>query len=351
MNFSVRRKQCKAVWPAIGFLALLAAMPCDAMQVDSNATRIKSELQTVVAETQTKMVKINGSGGFRGLESYQSGFCISEDGLILTAWSYVLDADVINVTLDDGQRLDGKLLGYDPRLEIAVLKVDASGLAHFNLDAGIEVKAGARILAFSNLYRVATGDEPVSVQRGYVAGVTKLSARKGATQSVYQGDAYLLDAITNNPGASGGAIVDRQGRLIGMIGKELRDAELGTWLNFAIPIDVINASVQEIRSGKMIVQNDAGQRKPTEPMTLDLIGTILVPNVVNRTPPFIDRVVPGSASEKAGLQADDLIISIDGRLTPGIKEVQSQLESIDRDAKFEMTIRRGKSFEVIEIRL
>jgi S1-C subfamily serine protease len=58
----------------------------------------------VIAEVQPKMVKIYGAGGFRGLQSYQSGFLISEQGHILTAWSYVLDTDFLAVTLNDGQR-------------------------------------------------------------------------------------------------------------------------------------------------------------------------------------------------------------------------------------------------------
>ena len=63
----------------------------------------------------------------RGLEPYQSGMVISADGHILTAWSYVLDTDYITVTLDDGRKYQGELKGYDPRLEIAVLKRDKYG--------------------------------------------------------------------------------------------------------------------------------------------------------------------------------------------------------------------------------
>lgn len=311
--------------------------------------RPTGSFQDVVRSTQTRMVKITGGGGFRGLEAYQSGCCISDDGLVLTSWSYVLDADAVKVTLNDGQRFEGKLVGYDPELELAVLKIDASGLPHFNLDAAVAAKAGARILAFSNLYGVATGDEPVSVQRGSISAVTKLAARKGAFDSVYQGQVYLLDAITNNPGAAGGVIVDRRGRLLGMIGKEVRDSNLGTWLNFAIPIEILNGSVQEIRNGKMIVQRETNQRKPTEPMSLSLLGMVLIPDVVKQTPPYVDRVVSGSVAAKAGIQADDLIIGIDGKLAPSVKEVLKLLEYVDRDARLQLTIRRGNTFEAIEL--
>lgn len=307
--------------------------------------------RNVVRQVQAKMVKIVGGGGARGWEPYQSGFCISENGYILTAWSYVLEAEVVSVTLDDGQRYDGKLVGYDPQLEIAVLKIDTNGLSHFKIDSAVPAKLGARVLAFSNLYGVATGNEPVSVQSGVVSAVVKLASRRGAFETAYSGQVYLVDAVTNNPGAAGGVICDRKGRLLGMIGKEFVDAKLGTWLNFAIPIEALANSVSEIRSGNLIVQDLTQSRKPSEPMTLDLLGIVLVPDVVDRTPPFIDRVVPGSAADRLGLRSDDLVISIDGQLCPSSKKLNEFLEYVDRDAKMKLSVRRGREFLELSVDL
>src|SRR5262245_36115917 len=101
------------------------------------------------------MVKIFGAGGLRGLESYQTGFLISAAGHVLTVWSYVLDSDVITVILDDGRKFDSKLVGADPRLEIAILKIEAADLPHFELREAVEGQPGTRVLAFSNLFGVA----------------------------------------------------------------------------------------------------------------------------------------------------------------------------------------------------
>ncbi|MFK7769271.1 MAG: S1C family serine protease [Mariniblastus sp.] len=306
---------------------------------------------STVAQTQPKMVKIVGSGGFEGLEPYQSGFLISKDGLVLTVWSYVLDSDVVKVTLNDGQKFDATLVGYDPRIEIAILKVNADDLTSFNLDEAIESTPGNRILAFSNLYGVATGNEPTSVQHGIVSAKTKLSARRGAFDSTYQGDVYVLDAVTNNPGAAGGAITDRRGRLIGLIGKELRNSKTNSWLNFAVPISQLTTSIEKIRSGEMVVRTKDQRRKPTEPITMDLAGIVLVLDIVSRTPPYIDRVVADSVAAKAGLLADDLIIEVNGQMTPSRKELEERLSYIDRDSDLNLTIQRGKEFKSIEIRL
>jgi len=284
-----------------------------------------ASFRNVVRQVQSKLVKIVGGGGVQGWGSYQSGVCISEDGYILTSWSYVL--------------------------EVAVLKIDANGLSHFKLDSAVTAKLGARVLAFSNLYGVATGDEPVSVQTGVLSAKTKLSSRRGAFESAYNGDVYLVDAIINNPGANGGVLCDRKGRLLGVIGKELRDSSLDTWLNFAIPISSIATSVQEIRDGRMIVQDRSGQRKPSEPMSLNLMGVVIVPNVVDRTPPFIDRIVAGSAASEADLRPDDLIISINNKLCPSVKDLEEELEYIDRDSKLRLTIRRNNDFIDVEISL
>ena len=94
---------------------------------------------------------------------------------------------------------------------------------------------GTRVMAFSNLFGVAVGDEPVSVQRGTISVITRLEARRGVFETPYRGPVYVLDVTTNNPGAAGGALVTRRGELIGMLGKELRNSLNNTWLNYAVP--------------------------------------------------------------------------------------------------------------------
>ena len=88
------------------------------------------------------MVKIYGAGGYRGMEAYESGMLISPDGHILTAYSYVLDTDYITVVLADGRRFEAKLLGADPRLEIAVLKIEAKQLPCFDLEKAVRAAGG-----------------------------------------------------------------------------------------------------------------------------------------------------------------------------------------------------------------
>ncbi len=302
-----------------------------------------------IAHTQPKIVKIHGAGGLRGLEAYQSGLLISAEGHVLTAWSTVLDTEYITVVLSDGRKFDAKLQGADPRLEVAVLKIDARDLPHFDLAQAVEADAGARVLAFSNLFNVAAGDEPASVQRGTIAVKTRLEARRGVFETPYTGPVYVLDVVTNNPGSAGGAVVTRRGELVGMLGKELRNALNNTWLNYATPISELRRSVDEIRSGKFVARKPEELKKPARWLTPAVLGLVLVPDVVERTPPYVDEVLPGSPAAKAGIRPDDLIILVADQLVPSCKSLRKELEYIDHEDKVKLTVLRSQ--EMLEFTL
>jgi serine protease Do len=307
-------------------------------------------LAGVIQQVEPKIVKIYGAGGFRGLEAYQSGFLISPEGHIVTAWSYVLDTEYVGVTLDDGRRFDAKLLGADPRLEVAVLKIDAADLPHFDLADSPDLPIGGRVLAFSNLFGVATGNEPASVQHGVVAVKAPLEARRGTFDTPYHGIAYILDAMTNNPGAQGGALTDRQGRLAGMLGKELRNAQTNTWLNYAIPLGELLPTIDAIRAGKFVPASaNEATAKPKHTLSAALLGLVMVPDVLDRTPPFIERVQPDSPAAQAGLWPDDLIVFVNNRLVQSCQALAADLEHIDRADKTKITVLRDQQLLEFEL--
>src|SRR4051794_2972079 len=210
----------RRMWLAIvGWIARTAIVT--AVCMGASPAIAATSFAPVIAQVQPKIVKIYGAGGFNGLAHYQSGFLISSDGLVLTAWSYVLDSDVVNVILNDGRKFKAEMKGIDPKLELAVLKIDAADLPYFELNKNAKPEEGDRVLAFSNLFGVATGDEAASVLHGVLSIQTKLEARRGIFETPYQGPVYVVDAMTNNPGAAGGALTNLHGELIAMLGKEL----------------------------------------------------------------------------------------------------------------------------------
>jgi serine protease Do len=300
----------------------------------------------VARRVQPKVVKLYGAGGFRGLESYQSGMLISPDGHILTVWSYVLDADEVTVVLDDGRRYSAKHVAADPLMEIALLKFDPGDdeVPHFELSAASTAEPGTRVLAFSNLFGIATGDESVSMLHGVVSAVAPLEARRGAFDSNFRGEVYVVDAAANNPGAAGGALTDSQGRLLGMLGKELRGSLTGTWLNYAMPVAAFSPTVEDMLAGRFTPSEPAEADRPDNPLSLAALGIVLVPDVVTRTPPYIDRVIPDSAAAGARLRPDDLVVMIDTQVAASCREVNRLVERVERDAEVRIAVLRDEEF-------
>lgn len=303
----------------------------------------------VVRTAQEKVVKIYGAGGVPGLESYQSGIIVSPDGHILTAWSTVLDADVVTVVTTQGQRFEAKMLGMDPKLEIAILKAEASELPFFSLKDLPKPEVGTRVLAVSNLFGIATGNELPSVQKGSLLAMSDLKERRGKSGVIYQGPIYVVDAMTNNPGAAGGALTDWNGNLIGLIGKELRDPQSNFWLNYAIPITELQSSISALIEGKSVAtQTEMAQVE--NPHELVRLGIILVPDVLSKTPAYIDRVLPDSPAAKAGLMVDDLIIMVGNQRIDAQIRLRTLLQSIDQDDALDVMVQRGSEIVPVKLR-
>jgi len=315
---------------------VLMACPLNFWLIPSSL--LAQDLSAVASQAQAKVVKIYGSGGYAGLEDYQSGCLISQEGLVLTAWSYVLDPDSILVVDHLGQKSDATLVGFDPNSEIALLKTSLGANGFFELDAIRRSPSGTNVLAVSNLFKVASGNEPVSVQFGIISLTAPLAASQKATKTPYQGPVYFIDAMSNNPGSSGGALVDSQGKLLGMLGRELQQADGDFWINYAIPTDVLIERIEWIQSGRRL--DTTNQQKPLSPISPAALGILLVPRITFNTPAFIEKVSRGSPAGLAGLQANDLILKVQGQLTTNRDDVITALSAIDKFTPLQLTLRR-----------
>ncbi|MEI7458798.1 MAG: S1C family serine protease [Pirellula sp.] len=305
--------------------------------------------EAVIATSQEKVVKLYGAGGVKGLESYQSGIIIDNSGHILTSWSTVLDVNKVRVVTFDGRRLDATVVGMDPQNELAVLKVDDAGLVGFDLTNASAATTGQRVFAISNLFGIAAGNESCSAQKGVIMATTPLTTRRGKIKSLYQGRVYVLDVMTNNPGASGGALVDLKGHLVGMIGKEIRDEQAGIWLNYALPMDVVKASVERILSGTTSMQ-ESSLKAVAQPHRPSDIGITLIPDVLAKTPPFVDQVREGSAALRCGLQTNDLILLLNDQRVDSRKSLEKMLSTINRADSFYLLVQRGQELIRIHVR-
>ena len=308
--------------------------------------------QQAIEDVQPKMVKLFGAGGLKNLTGYGTGFFVSPDGHIVTIWSSLLDKDVVSVVLHDGRRFFGKVIGADPKRDLAVLKIDANNLPYIDLNSAGTAGPGALVLAFSNMFKVAVGDEPVSVQRGVISARTDLSARRGRFQIPYSGPVYVLDAVTNNPGSAGGLLTTIEGRPLAMLGREVKSSDSNTWLNYAMPLGELRAVIEDIIAGRFrrddplaSNQSSSGTFSPTD------FGIVLVPDVVYRTPAYIQTVVENSAAAKAGLKPDDLIVFANGDLVPSIRALDSVLNGLVSGDDLTLVIRRDDELVTVTFRV
>jgi len=322
----------------------------------------------VIDEALRKVVKIYGAAA-AGIHGYQSGILVSPDGYILTALTSALQANTIGVVLDNGRRFDARLAAADPVMEIALLKIPGANLPYFEtadgrrqtaaeeesseesanpLASAVYPSLGMPIYAVSNPFNIAQGNERATVQRGAIAARTLLSARRGVFETPYKGEIIVVDITTNNPGACGGALICAEsGTLLGILGKELRNNENHTWLNFAIPTEVWQGWVQDtMRDGGTITlftEQTVREREMIPEDTIKIFqdwGILFITSVSRRTPPFIDSVRVGSEAETQGILPDDLIVMVNGQITPSLAAVEHRIHQLPADEPVTLTIER-----------
>ena len=311
-------------------------------------TLFAADRNAVEAEVQSRVVKLFGAGGLAGLQGYGTGFVISPNGHIATVWSHLLDGDTVSVVLSNGKRITGKVLAAEPKLDLAVIKIEAEGLDYFDLTTIATAGPGTRIYAFSNMFKVAAGDEPLSVQHGIISARTQLTARRGRFASNYAGPVYVVDAITNNPGAAGGVLTNRDGKLLGMLGRELRDSQSQVWVNYVVPIGELAPTLQAMMQGEYTRASVVDPLAAVRNIPPRTFGMLLVPDIVFRTPAYIDEVLPGTAAEKAKLQPDDLIVFLNGKVVNSVRTLQAELNLLQPGQDAEFVIRRGSELITVK---
>lgn len=330
----------------------------------------QQEFGKVADQVNRKMVKIFGAGGFKGLASYGTGVVVSPDGHVLTAASHILDSQNVRVHLYDGRRVDNvKVVVVEPELDVALLKIDkVEDLPYFDIEKTEKqplAQAGDWVLAFSNQFQIATRNEPMSIQRGTVSSYSKLHGRRGISEAAYTGDVYFVDAITNNPGAGGGALTNRKGELLGLLGKELRNSLTDVWVNYAMPIqakvDVPDAQdpskKRTVTMAEFVRLGMKGEyKKIDKPMPVAgskiFTGIVMVPDVVKpRTPPFIEEVVANSPAHKAGLRPDDLIVYVDGELAVSVSTFVDLMSRTRPGTEITLEIRRNDKLRTFKFKV
>lgn len=268
---------------------------------------------------------------------FGTGIVVDAEGHVLTTASLLLEGRSVRAVTADGTIVPARVLRRDPRTELALLQLGNEGeaapvgLRPLPIGDSQALRRGDWVLAVSNAFRVAEGSEPCSVTLGTFAGRTLLDARRGATPVLYNGPVLLVDAITSNPGSAGGALVDLEGRLVGVLGKVVRSERTNTLLNYAIPIE---QALPLIR-GEPAYESLAEERPPGES------GIRVFEMGYRRRLVYVDRVVPDSPADRAGLRPDDLILEANGRRITSLEDYRSAVAGLRAGDELRLRVKRG----------
>lgn len=302
------------------------------------AADVPRAFSPAIERAQVRTAKIYG--GKIGREpGYATGLIVSPDGQIITASSPLLAAGQLRVVLANGMHYNGTVVRRNADLSLVLLKIDAPTPDFYDLTAPATLKQGDWVLAVSNAFGVASGREQLSVTLGVLSMRTNLDARRGLQDFDYRGDALILDAITSNPGASGGAVVDVDGKLAGMLGRIIESRGTGTRLSYAVPTDVL---------ARFVADKVETSSQATVAQAFDL-GIRLFALSGNKAAPYIDRVVENSPAAIAGLKPDDLVLEVAGHRVTHVSDFKRIVQSLPTDKPVNISVKRKN--EIIEAKL
>ena len=314
-----------------------------------------ADTAAVTTDPGQAVVKLFGAG-IGNLDSYGTGILISPEGHMITVWNHLIHTGYLTAVTADGRRYQPDVTGTSAEHDLAVLKLQADPVDTFpyiDRTTAVRPPPGTQVRAFSNMFHVATGNEPVSVIHGIIAADVRLQAGFGRWQFPLKSPVLILDAITNNSGAAGGLVTDTAGRPVGMIGRELRHRDSGAWVNYAVPFETLNPVIDAILSGRTIEstqQTEKATPVSDRRLTADW-GLTLLPDVLRETPAWIDQVVPGSVADRAGLRRGDLVVLINDQVVRSSRELRHHLGGLRSGLPVTMMVRRDDVLIPITIRV
>ncbi len=237
-------------------------------------------------------------GGPREFQSQSlgSGFIINADGYILTNAHVVQSADEITVRLTDKREFKAKVIGSDRRTDIALIKIDATGLPVVKFGDPNKLKVGEWVVAIGSPF-------------GFDNTVTKgIVSAKGRSLPQENFVPFIQTDVAVNPGNSGGPLFNMRGEVVGINSQIYSRTGGFMGLSFAIPIDVANDIAQQLRTSGKITRGRIGV--VIQPVTKELADGFGLPKPQGA---LVNSVEKGGPAEKAGIEAGDVILRFDGK--------------------------------------
>ncbi len=296
-------------------------------------------LKPSVVEVQTEIMT---TGSFFGQSIGQgagSGVVLSSDGYIATNYHVIKGANSIKVITTDSKEYKADVVGFDETHDLAVIKIDASGLSPVTIADSSSVRVGDTAIAIGNPLGTLGG----TVTTGIVSALDREIEVEGQTMVLMQTNAAV------SPGNSGGGLFNINGELIGIVNAK-SSAEYVEGLGFAIPSDIVSEITADIMENQTTVRASNGPIFGITVVTVSDSETAASYNV-SRFGVYIVAVTRGYGGDKAGLEVGDYIVSVDGTAISDASEITEILSQHEAGEKLELQIIRNGRIMTFNVEL
>ena len=314
------------------------------VQVKKVDGQTKMDPATVYASVVNSAVSINCSATSTNIFGQQtqtassgSGFIITEDGYVVTNYHVVSGASSVQVTLYNGDTYDATVIGGDSDYDVAVLKINASGLQPVTLGESADVNVGDTVLAIGN----PLGELTFSMSQGIVSSCDRAINVDGTPFNMIQVDCSI------NPGNSGGPLVNLYGEVVGIVSAKYSSYSSTTveGLGFAIPISDVRSIITDI------MENGAVTDKAYMAITAGTMNEQMAAqfNIDVTEGVFVYSVVEGGAGEKAGLRLGDVITKMGDKTLTSRQDLSAAMKGYRAGDTVTLTVYRGGQYIEVEL--
>ena len=264
-------------------------------------------------------------------QSAGSGVIVNAgDGIVMTNYHVVKEADEVHVSLIDGRNYKAKVIGSDPDLDIAILEIDAKKLTEVSIADSSKLEVGDFVIAIGN---------PFGLGQTVTTGVVSALGRSGLGIEGYEN--FIQTDASINPGNSGGALVNLKGELVGINTAIIAPAGGNVGIGFAIPVNMAKASMNQIIEHGEVRRGQIGIG--IQDITPDLREAFSLEN--GQLGVLVTNVFEDSPAEKAGLKSGDVILMVDNQKTQSTGQLRSRIGMKTVGEEVKVTILRDGDIE------
>ncbi|MBI5771330.1 MAG: Do family serine endopeptidase [Verrucomicrobia bacterium] len=275
-------------------------------------------------------------------EGMGSGVIVTADGYILTNNHVVEGADELKVSLTDDREFLAKVIGTDPKTDVAVIKIDAEKLPTVTLADSEKLRVGDVVFAVGN---------PLNVGQTVTMGIVSAKGRNKVhiLDEVQGYENFIQTDAAINMGNSGGALIDAKGRLVGINAAILSPSRGNIGIGFAIPINLAASIMNSLVETGTVQRGALGVFADPNPLTADVAEQLGLAKDTKGV--LVTDITPKSAAEKAGIKRTDVILAIDGRAVSSFEELRLLVSQLLPGTVVKLKIVRDGKERIIEATL